>query len=163
MGMICVCRRISPGQLQQVLDKPEAVEELFFGEEVREDPTYLDIDKAWHGIHFLLNGDPWKGEGPLFNAVLGGTEFGDNISYGPARYLTPAQVRETAEALRRIDDAELRTRYSFQELDDAFIYPTVWVRDGDEGMDYTMHYFVRLREFFLAAAENGQAVITCIL
>jgi hypothetical protein len=32
----------------------------------------LEVDKAWHGIHFLLCGDAEGGEPPLGSAVLGG-------------------------------------------------------------------------------------------
>ena len=59
------------------------------------DDDYLDIDKAWHAIHYILCGHPWEGEPPYFNVVLGGTEINDeDVGYGPARYLVPAEVKK---------------------------------------------------------------------
>jgi hypothetical protein len=72
----------------------------------------LRIDKSWHGIHFLLTGSAWGGKPPLSNAVLGGKEFGQDLGYGPARYLTPDQVKEVAAALDEITEATLRAQFS---------------------------------------------------
>jgi hypothetical protein len=70
----------------------------------------LDIDKTWHIIHFLLNGDAWEGSGPLFDAVLGGSQLTDeDIGYGPARFISPAEVAATAHALRSISGEELES------------------------------------------------------
>src|SRR5262249_38852831 len=60
----------------------------------------VSIDKAWHGLHYLLCGAPEPAPGPLGQAVFGGTEIGEDQGYGPARYFTPAQVAEIATALR---------------------------------------------------------------
>src|SRR5271165_1779219 len=72
----------------------------------------LNIDKSWHGIHFLLTSSAWGGTPPLSNAVLGGTEFGPDLGYGPARYLTPDQVKEVAAGLDRITGETLRGRFN---------------------------------------------------
>jgi len=48
----------------------------------------LDIDKAWHSIHFLLTGAAWEADGLIF----GGTEIGedgDDWGYGPPRGFRP--------------------------------------------------------------------------
>jgi len=54
----------------------------------------ISIDKAWHGLHYLLCGAPEPVAGPLGQAVFGGTDIGEDQGYGPARYFTPTQVAE---------------------------------------------------------------------
>src|SRR5687767_14577361 len=45
-----------------------------------------DLDKAWHGIHYLLTGTAAEGGKPLDFLVSGGREVGNvDIGYGPAR------------------------------------------------------------------------------
>ena len=58
----------------------------------------LNLEKSWHVLHYLLTGKAEEAPGPLGNAILGGTEIGGDLGYGPARFLTPQQVREVAVA-----------------------------------------------------------------
>lgn len=36
----------------------------------------VDLDKAWHGLHYLLTGTAWEGEPPLNVLAAGGREVG---------------------------------------------------------------------------------------
>jgi hypothetical protein len=45
-----------------------------------------------------------------------------------------------------ISDVELRARYDPKAMDAADVYPSrIWVRDGDEALDYVMEYVTMLR------------------
>ena len=57
------------------------------------------IEKAWHGVHYLLCGRAVPGTGLASQAVMGGTDVGDDLGYGPARYFTPDQVAAMAREL----------------------------------------------------------------
>src|SRR5438270_9992408 len=48
-----------------------------------EKPQEFDVDKAWHGIHFLLTDSDWEGEGPLAFILHGGREINEDLGYGP--------------------------------------------------------------------------------
>jgi hypothetical protein len=64
----------------------------------------LSLDKAWHGVHYVLCGEIEPGAALLSQAVLGGVELGDDegsSGCGPARYFTAAQVGELGQALSR--------------------------------------------------------------
>src|ERR1700683_3555994 len=128
MSMIGKYRRISPMQLADLIGDPDTVVDFLFDE--TEEPAMsnmLDIDKSWHAIHFLLNGDSWSGEGPSNYAVLGGTEIGEDVvGYGPARYLVPKQVSEASSALAQISREGLLFRFNLQYLREAELCRRGW-------------------------------------
>lgn len=117
---------------------------------------FFSLDKAWHALHFLLNGHPTEGSGPLFDAILGGTEIGEDMGYGPARVLTPDEVRAVAAALNKVDRTELKKKFDPKMLEKNNIYVGDW--DFKE-------LSARLKEltmFFEEAAENGNAMLLTI-
>ena len=61
--------------------------------------TSISIEKAWHGLHYLLCGEVEPGSRPLSQAILGGAEVGEDMGYGPARYFTLTQVAGIADEL----------------------------------------------------------------
>jgi Domain of unknown function (DUF1877) len=58
------------------------------------------LDKMWPEVQELLPYD-------LHTSVSGGTEFGDSLGYGPARFFTAQEVSEIAIALSSFLDAAL--------------------------------------------------------
>ncbi len=61
----------------------------------------LSIDKAWHGVHYLLCGKAEPGTDIASQAIMGGTESGEDLGYGPARYFDANQVADIARELSR--------------------------------------------------------------
>ncbi|MFI4876164.1 MAG: YfbM family protein [Blastopirellula sp. JB062] len=87
MGMICTYRRLSPGELAELEQDPEAAISYLCGlpgidmaamaqmmhdpdaiaahgpeilaamAHAQDDPTRVDLEKDWHALHFLLTGD----------------------------------------------------------------------------------------------------------
>jgi hypothetical protein len=92
MSMTARYLRVDSRVIVGILSAPSSLLDVLYPEPENADHTarYLDIDKSWHIIHFLLNNHPWEGNGPRFGAVLGGTELTDEdvVGFGPARYLT---------------------------------------------------------------------------
>jgi hypothetical protein len=117
---------------------------------------YLDIDKTWHIIHFLLNGHAWEGDGPLFDAVLGGSHLTDeDLGYGPPRFLEPAEVVATAQALDHLSAEELWSRFDESRVREAELY---WSTDAGS-KEYALGKYEALRSFFRATVERGAAAI----
>src|SRR5579863_7278044 len=90
-------------------------------------PT-LDLEKAWHGVHYLLCGEADPGTTLLSQSVLGGTALGDDdegfSGYGPPRYFTASQVAELANALNDPGlESEAAARFDPQRMSDLEIYP----------------------------------------
>ena len=157
MSMIGNYRCITENELDTLLEVPETIAEFLYGEKTQaETEKQLDIDKAWHALHYLLNGTAWGGEGPLANAVLGGEPIGEeDVGYGPCRYLRSIQVFETSNALQIISSEQLWSRFNAAEMKKAEIYPKF--EGGEEVKEYLCGNFESIKAFFAAAASHGNA------
>ena len=123
-----------------------------------------DVDKAWHGIHYLLTGSADEGEKPWSFLVSGGREVGDiDIGYGPARVFTAAETKSIYQALTSLSEDDLRARFNPDEMTAKDIYPEIWSRGSpdDDTIGYLVEYFRLLRGFLQQAvdAEVGMVVV----
>lgn len=159
MSMIGNYRRLSQGELAALLAAPETITDFLYGEQnYSETENQLDIDKAWHAIHYLLNGTTWGGKKPLVNAVLGGAPLGEeDVGYGPARYLLPSQVAETSKALQPISHEQLWSGFDAAEMKKAEIYPKF--EGGEDDRGYICGNFEEIKLFFAAAASQEEAML----
>ena len=157
MSMIGNYYALPPGELKELKDNPDKLEDAIFEAESF-DENFFDVDKAWHGIHYLLTGSDWQGELPLFNAVLGGKEFGsEDLGYGPPRYLTKEEVQELNEALEKISWNELEKRYDPLTMSKLEIYPDIW--DDEDALEYLEHHFNALKNFLADTARQEKALV----
>lgn len=153
MGMYCQLRAVTPDDIRQglqplvdLLDRPSS-------------PT-VSLEKAWHGLHYLLTGTAWEGEAPLNFIVLGGEPIGeDDFGMGPARLLAPEQVQELDAALWPVTDEQLWGRFDKDRLHAEEIYPGIWDEpEADLREEYLM-YFHELKTFVRQAAGNGCGLV----
>lgn len=150
---------IDSATLQKIRNEPSLIEEFLYPDG-QEPERSIDVDKAWHGIHFMLTGQAYGGNGPLALVVMGGEEIGDDVGYGPARLLTPEQVKSIASALEKLTIEEFQKAFKPAEMTAAEIYPDViWERDGQEALDYVLEYFEELVAFYRDAAARGDGVV----
>jgi len=157
MSMIGYFLQITPAQLRSLIDDPSTIESLIYPKD-EEAANTIDIDKAWHGIHFMLTGDVWGGDAPACNVVLGGTEIGNDVGNGPARYLDADEARAVAEALRTLPREKFAKKFDAAEMSDKDIYPEIW-DEGDDALDYLLSWYEKLRAYYLDAASKGNAMI----
>lgn len=120
----------------------------------------VHLDKAWHGIHFLLTGSPDRTDSLASRAIMGGESIGADLGYGRAQLLSPLEVRLIARALQRQPADRLAARYKPEALARAHVYPEViWEREKDEARDYVLQYYKALVAFYDHAAAKGYAVV----
>ncbi|MCK9684846.1 YfbM family protein [Scleromatobacter humisilvae] len=165
MGMIACLAPLTAEQLETLRGDPDSLQEFIFPDEDTYAPPKgsIDLDKSWHGMHYLLTGTADGGEGPLGLPIIGGEELGEDMGVGPARFLTPQQVGEVSAALSGLAEAALAARYDPQDMDAQQIYPSgIWERDGAQGLDYVLHYYRKLVAFYAGAAQRGDAVLLWI-
>ena len=165
MSMIGGYRRLTLGQLEDLQsalqDNSEAVSDLLYPEERSYDKPDLELEiaKAWHGIEFLLYGKE-DASPSLLNVVMGGAEVGDDIGYGPARYLLPEQVKEVSQTLDGLEKAELRKQFSPEAFEAADIYPGGWtVGEPDATFEWIWGKLSAVRELFREAAQHGDVIM----
>ena len=152
MSMIGYFLLASDDAIDRAIADPESAHQLT---DVEDSDDLVDVDKAWHCLHFLFTGTAWEGEWPLNFIVGGGTEIGDDIGYGPARAFRSTQVTEIAGALRDLTVTALQARFDGKRMDDLQIYPSspgAWA--GLEPLAGSE------LGYFMGAFENVKALVT---
>lgn len=121
----------------------------------------LSIDKAWHGVHYLLCGKVEPGSDVASQAVMGGTEVGEDLGYGPARYFEADEVAAIARELSRPNlEAEMDARWDPDKMASLGIYPGQFIATEDR--QWLMDAFRKLRQFYVDASAAKLAVVTCL-
>jgi hypothetical protein len=183
MSMICNLRRVSVGEIDRLVKTPDVVRNFLYGEPPpppgflarlfgspppapidwapRRPGDEVDIEKAWHGLHFMFTGTAWEGEGPAAYLLVGGEPIGTvDVGYGPARALLPGEVREFVAYLSGLSEPELRQRYDPPRMTALQIYPEIWdPGDDDEQIEYLVQAFAELRAFLVEARDTGDGVL----
>lgn len=172
MGMYCELRQLDPDYARKLLADPDQV--LHYAERVESgrlakeaQGEALDLDKAWHGLHYLLTGTAWEGTEPAGYLLMGGQQVGDDqehdvFGYGPARILTPEQVAAfSAHVGTALATAAVQQRFNPAEMTRLDIYPEVWDRadEAENNLEFLTEAAAELRGFLRRAAAQGQAVI----
>lgn len=141
-----------------LLATPEGINA--FLDEADAEGRWGGVDKAWHGLHWLLTGTVGEGEEPLCYLLIGGTDIGDiDVGYGPARALSPAEVKSWEQALAAITNEQLFLNYNPAEMEDAGVYPTFWTNDPAEGKEFLSVGLDTLRREIREASELGNGLV----
>ena len=163
MGMTACLAPITASQFGALLEAPDTISALVYPADRLERKGRLDLDKSWHGLHWLLTGDVWGGAFPLGAAILRGEDVGPDLGMGPARFVTPEEVVRVAAALEAISEEELTRRYDPVTMTALKIYPAIWEDEGSGALvDYLLPYFRQLVRFYADAAQRGDAVLQWI-
>ena len=124
-----------------------------------------DLDKAWHGIHYLLTGSASEGDAPLSFLVSEGRAVGAiHVGYCPARVFTAAETRTILQAIEGISDEDLRSRFDPGDMTAKKIYPEIWSRGSpdDETIGYFLEHFAIMRGFFEQAVESELGIVVSL-
>ncbi|MFC4309464.1 YfbM family protein [Steroidobacter flavus] len=123
-----------------------------------QNPDRLYLDKAWHGIHWLLAKSAGSTDEPLSKLIMGGKPVGVKLPYGQPRVHTAAEVKRFASLLDAVDIDKLAKNYDVAAMDAAYIYPEGW-GDEPDNLEILKSFFVDLRDFYRRAAKDGKAVL----
>ncbi len=159
MSMILCLKETPDAKIEELLNDTDLIENFV---DEAQDSGYLELDKAWHGIHFLLTNSDWKGEKPLCYLLHGGQPIGDiDVGYGPANAITSKQVADFDAALEKIDEVEFRSRFNPKLMMKNEIYPTIWDRplEEDDTLGYLCHHFMALKDYVKTAKQANKGLI----
>ncbi|OCQ23088.1 hypothetical protein A7985_03810 [Pseudoalteromonas luteoviolacea] len=155
MSMIASLKSISESQLSEMIEAPSKLVSYLYDDE---SGKVCVMDKAWHGIHFLLNGSAWSSvsiEGSIF---LGGVPVSDeDVGYGPARYFTAEQTKEISAGLQKISENDLLVKY-LSLVEEPEIYPGF--EDNEVDRNYITQNFAHLKTFVEGLAKSGDCLLS---
>jgi hypothetical protein len=160
MGMVWIARLANDEIARQLIDNPDSAYD-YLNPDVDGDlemsepfPIDLDLDKEWHGVHFLLTDSGEVTDSPL-SLVLGNfAELGDDIGYGPVQYIPAEKVLAFHHALKATPDEEISARFDPVAMQAKMIYlADTFAAEGEEARGFLMERIQQLRDFAKTAAE----------
>jgi hypothetical protein len=166
MSMIGNLLKVSKAELDQYLEDSTLLEKRVYPKEYIDDSKLLDLDKAWENIYFLLTGctssDFENAEGPLSLILFNGKPIDkqQDMGYGPATYCTPEEVYEISSALPDVDMEKLRSKFESLKSSDVELYP--FNPDSEDMFDRIFECYSKMKDFYVTAAKNHEAVISFI-
>jgi len=161
MGMVACFAGADPATIARFREDPSQIEEFLYPDEGEGEPEhYIDLDKAWHCIHFMLTGNAGEASGPLGSAILGGDELGEDVGYGPARIILPEQVHSIAGALSQVDEESFKSKFNPVAMQAADVYLSDMCADeGNDALEYLVENYLSLVRFYQDASNRGDGDI----
>src|SRR5262245_58294684 len=160
MGMYLSLHAVRPDDLQALLDDPEAIPDLLGA--ARRGGASLSLEKAWHGLHYLLTGTAWENASPLGFLLQGGEPVGEDLGYGPARLFRPDAVQQLDAALAQVSDDQLWSRFDPEQMEQEQIYPGTWDEPEADLREEYVGYFQELKRLVGQARAEGQALLVLL-
>jgi hypothetical protein len=140
---------------------------------------WFDIDKAWHGIHFILNSRFSTEIEPLDFLLRGGRLLTPHnwvdiigMELPDMRAFDSTQVKAIFMALSSISEDEFRRRYQPEVMAARQVYPGVWEEREQfvnwvlakylkfsTHLNYLLFHFRQLKAFLQGAVEENMGLV----
>ena len=166
MGMIANYQYLPDDELKQIkLLSNEENDLLDLAEDyVEEYEIFLDIDKMWDALVFVLTGfssSEFLDDNPLREAVLGVTPLEDVSEY--IAYTEKSRIAAISQALEEFDMDNALKDFSMEACKKADLYPDIWdyLEEEEEIKDDILTCFINMKEFYKKILElNGNVLVT---
>jgi hypothetical protein len=166
MSLIGHVYLLSAERVQSLLSDPSLVVPIIDG--AYNDPVagFVDLDKAWHCLHYLLTGSAIGGAAPLNFILNGGQPLGDeDLGRGPARVFRPLETAAVADALAPLSTQQLMARFDLKKLEKLGVYPGGWPElnlRSDYDLGYYFGPFEELKRVTQRAKDERQGMLVWI-
>jgi|GEM_PF-734008 len=118
---------------QDILSNKISISSILEDPEYQNSENYLNIGASWDIIHYALCGEQWEGQAPYKYVVLGGEKINDeDVGYGPARYLSPTQIKEAYEVIKDIRQEDWIEKYNWDKILKDVLYSSATDNDSEE-------------------------------
>ena len=166
MGMIANYQYLPDNELEQIKALSNQEDDLLDLAEdyVEEYEIFLDIDKMWDALVFVLTGfssSEFLDDNPLREAVLGVTPLEDVSEY--IAYTEKTKIAEIVEALESFDMDRAMTDFSMEACKKADLYPDIWdyLEEEEEIKDDILTCFVKMKDFYKEILNHkGNVLVT---
>lgn len=166
MGMIANYQYLPDNELEQIKALSNQEDDLLDLAEdyVEEYEIFLDIDKMWDALVFVLTGfssSEFLDDNPLREAVLGVTPLEDVSEF--IAYTEKNKIAEIVEALESFDMDRAMTDFSMEACKKADLYPDIWdyLEEEEEIKDDILTCFVKMKDFYKEILNHkGNVLVT---
>jgi hypothetical protein len=163
MGMVWVAALATDKEIASIRSDPESALDFVDSETAYKSGRQIDLDKQWHGVHFLLTHSAGATDDPLSIIIGNFEEIGPDNGYGPAWIIPAASFISCNAKLSKISDQEISARFDPEAMKREDIYlADVFADEGDEARGFLMEDVTRLRAFVSKAAEQSFNAIAFI-
>ena len=150
-GILGFLLRLTPVTIHEA--DPNSMDEDFGIDPER----HIDLEKDWHGLHFLFTGTSDGGRPPACYMVKGGEDLDDE---GFGRAIRPQHVKYFAEFLDELTHEILTKRYDPRRMVELDIYPGGWENDPDSRrLPELLKCFDDVKVFVKGAAAAGDGMV----
>ncbi|GAA0190845.1 YfbM family protein [Fulvivirga kasyanovii] len=165
MGMIGNLIRVSKEDLEMFKADSGKLENLIYNEANLEADWYLDLDKSWEAIHYVLSGKSladteMDGTSKVIEYVIFSDKVIDeeqDLGYGPAFYNDQERVNKISKELNKVNITALMANFDGKKLNEANVYPEIW--DEEDSKEYLQESLKSVIEFYSDATDSEQVVI----
>jgi hypothetical protein len=121
-------------------------------EAAQDNSPVADLDKGWHGLHWIFTGSAYEGKEPLCYLLHKGLVIGHRGDH-QVRAFSSKQLAAFQDAVEPFDESELRRRYDGKAMAAAQLNLSImWARSDDEGIE-TLKYTLENLKTFLREAK----------
>lgn len=161
MGMWGYLHRVPADRLAELLANPAEIEGELFPLDGEKHLLEETVEKAWNAIEFILDRLADSGRIPQIGPLTEGEATGATFDYGDCWYRTPEEVAQIAAVLDGLSKAEFRTGYLPELMAEYNVYPEIWDRadELESNFEYVWTWYVRMVEFYRAAAASGEGML----
>ncbi|MEL7499151.1 MAG: YfbM family protein [Planctomycetota bacterium] len=117
----------------------------------------LDLYKSWNAMHVLLNDGACGAES---DAIMGGTPIGEDLGFGPARFLNDREVADISAALSRISTSDFESRFDVAKMKDVYAFHQ---ENADDEWPILSKLFAETKTFYASAAQATNGVILFLI
>jgi hypothetical protein len=161
MSMTFDAYDVSPEDLDRLHGEPAYFDEL--AAHANSPGKSCSLEKAWHGLHYLLTGTAWEAEGPTAFIAAGGREIaGSEGGYGAARTFTPKETQQIDAALSQISDDQLWARFDADTMTAEGVYPVIWDEPEEDLKEEYLFYFHNVKQLVTNAAAGGHGLMVML-
>jgi len=159
MGRTATLARIDVHTLAELraLPNPELTLHDAFGFDDYEGPSdpwlRLELDKSWHGLHYLLTGEKYGFDTPLGAAIFGG----ERNEY-EAHFLSSVEVARISHLLGALKDVDIKQRLETWRPSGHEVYGVGDWSDPSVRAHY-LRLFHELRQFYADASRRGASIV----